>query len=110
MIMMDKELHNYINFEDIETPGSEPDIEFGKTLLGMERAGFARQAIEAAESKGIQIRSFPDLTNLLFRLELDGVIPREISDTVGELLNWILKLKKIWEMERFRQSEDFPDI
>ncbi|KPL07147.1 hypothetical protein AMJ86_05630 [bacterium SM23_57] len=108
--MVDKEFHEYIESEDIVTRDIEPDIKSGGTPKGMDHGGFARQVIKTAESKGIQIRSFPDLTNMLFRLELDDTIPQEISDIVGELLTWVLELNNIWELERRRHAEHSSDI
>ena len=66
--------------------------------------------IKTAESKGIPVSSFPDLTSMLFRLELDETIPGEISSMVEELLNWVLELNDMWEMERRRHAGHSSDI
>ena len=108
--MTDKELHGYITSGDMGIPCTDPDVDSGGKILDEDPGGFARQVIKIAESKGIPVSSFPDLTNMLFRLELDETIPGETSNMVEELLNWVLELNNMWELERRRQAEHSSDI
>jgi type III secretion system FlhB-like substrate exporter len=53
---------------------------------------FAKQLIEDAEARGILLNDYPDLTNLLYRLEICNSIPEEIGELVSLILEWVREI------------------
>ena len=64
------------------------------------KEAIAKKVIEEADSRGIPLYQYPDLTNLLYRLELDQSIPVEIHQIMSEILDWIFELKQVRDNEQ----------
>ena len=53
---------------------------------------FASQLIADAGAQDISLDDNPDLTNLLYRLEIYNSIPKEIGEIISQILDWIWEL------------------
>jgi len=56
------------------------------------RTEFAKQLIEQAEARGVSLGEYPNLTNLLYRLEIYNSIPEEIGELISLILEWVQEI------------------
>jgi type III secretion system FlhB-like substrate exporter len=56
------------------------------------RDDLTSQLIEEAEAQGTSLNDYPDLTNLLYRLEIYNSIPKDVIDLLSCILDWVREI------------------
>ena len=61
-------------------------------FLELGSGNVAKTAIETADQKGVHIREYPALTNLMLRLDADEAIPEDIRAVMDSMLGWMMEI------------------
>ena len=52
----------------------------------------AKVVINNADQRGIRIREYPALSNLLLRIDKDEAVPKDIRRVMDTMLKWVMKI------------------
>ena len=65
-------------------------------VLGKGQNHLADKIIEVARKHNVYIKEDPELTNILYKLDIGAEIPEELYQVVAEILAFIYRVRKRW--------------
>ncbi len=71
---------------------SESDGAPSDEVSSIDTGDIAKAVIETADDRGIRIREYPALANLLLRIDKDEAVPEDVRMVMETMLEWVMEI------------------